>query len=117
MTTSTSQTPIPPHFKAETVSEVYRVNYQQIATEANEWGKKHKITPASQDKNRVCLLLIDVQNTFCLPGFELFVGGQSGKGAIEDNMRICEFIYRNLGSITAGYPYSNANFPSYLLDK
>lgn len=44
----------------------------------------------------MCLLLIDVQNTFCIPSFELFVGGQSGTGAVEDNRRLCEFIYRNL---------------------
>jgi nicotinamidase-related amidase len=45
-------------------------------------------------------LAIDVQNTFCLPQFELFVGGRSGTGAIDDNVRLCEFIYRNLGVIT-----------------
>ena len=45
-------------------------------------------------------MLIDVQNTFCLPEFELYVGGRSGRGAIEDNARLCEFIYRNLGKIT-----------------
>jgi nicotinamidase-related amidase len=35
-----------------------------------------------------------------MPDFELFVAGQSGNGAVEDNARLCEFIYRNLGSIT-----------------
>src|SRR5690606_15766027 len=40
------------------------------------------------------------QNTFCIPGFELFVGGRSGQGAVEDNIRLCEFIYRNLGKLT-----------------
>ena len=29
-----------------------------------------------------------------VPGFELFVAGQSGNGAVEDNQRLCEFIYR-----------------------
>ncbi len=104
MNTSDSQLPIPLHFKPETVSEVYRVPYQILGAEANEWAKKHNIKPASQDKNRICLLLIDVQNTFCLPGFELFVGGQSGKAAVEDNIRLCEFIYRNLGLITTIVP-------------
>jgi len=41
-----------------------------------------------------------VQNTFCIPNFELFVGGRSGKGAVDDNVRLCQFIYRNLGRIT-----------------
>jgi nicotinamidase-related amidase len=45
-------------------------------------------------------MLIDVQNTFCIPDFELYVGGRSGRGAVEDNVRLCEFIYRNLGTIT-----------------
>lgn len=43
---------------------------------------------------------VDVQNTFCIPEFELFVGGRSGTGAIDDNRRLCEFIYRNLNVIT-----------------
>jgi len=41
-----------------------------------------------------------VQNTFCIPDFELFVAGRSGMGAVEDCRRLCEFIYRNLGAIT-----------------
>ena len=56
--------------------------------------------PASNDGFKICLLLVDVQNTFCIPEFELFVGGRSGTGAIDDNRRLCEFIYRNLGVIT-----------------
>jgi len=45
-----------------------------------------------------------VQNTFCIPGFELFVGGRSGTGAVDDNRRLCAFIYRNLGAITRVIP-------------
>ncbi len=96
--------PIPPHFEAQKVGEVWRVPYQQRAEQARDWAKKHAIKPAFEDKERICLLLIDVQNTFCIPGFELFVGGQSGTGAVEDNKRLCEFIYRNLGSISAIAP-------------
>jgi nicotinamidase-related amidase len=43
---------------------------------------------------------VDCQNTFCIPGFELFVAGRSGTGAVDDNVRLCEFIYRNLSRIT-----------------
>jgi len=70
------------------------------AAEALAWAKKHGLRSAATDKTRVCLMVIDAQNAFCLPDFELFVAGQSGKGAIEDNTRLCEFIYRNLGVIT-----------------
>lgn len=99
-----TQHPIPPHFNPAKVGEIWRVPYQQRATEAQLWAKQHNIKPASEDQNRVCLLLIDVQNTFCIPEFELFVGGKSGKGAIEDNVRLCEFIYQNLSEITTIVP-------------
>src|SRR5574341_2555603 len=67
----TRELPIPAHFNADKVGQVW-----------------------------VCLMAVDVQNTFCLPDFELFVGGRSGRGAIDDNVRLCQFIYRNLGTIT-----------------
>ena len=87
--------PLPTFFNSNLVKQVYRVPYQQRAAAAEAWAKEHHIQPASTDKKRVGLLLIDVQNTFCLPDFELFVGGKSGMGAVEDNVRLCEFIYRN----------------------
>ncbi len=105
MNTSTNiQLPIPPHFNPKIVGTVWRVPYQQSATAAQAWAKQHDIKPASEDKIRVCLVLIDVQNTFCIPEFELFVGGKSGTGAVDDNLRLCEFIYRNLGVITKIIP-------------
>ncbi|MDB9516998.1 isochorismatase [Roseofilum reptotaenium CS-1145] len=96
--------PIPTFFDPDKVSEVWRVPYQERADRARYWAQEQGILPASDDRLRVCLLAIDVQNTFCLPEFELFVGGASGKGAVEDNQRLCEFIYRNLGTLTAIAP-------------
>lgn len=95
---------IPAHFDPKKVSEFWRVPYQQRATEARDWSLKKHIQPAAKDQNKICLLAIDVQNTFCLPDFELFVGGKTGTGAIEDNIRLCEFIYRNLDIITTIVP-------------
>ena len=95
---------IPDFFQRDRVSEVYRVPYQTRAAEAEAWAKEYGIESAATDEKRVGLLLIDVQNTFCLPDFELFVGGKSGTGAIDDNIRLCEFIYRHLGSITEIIP-------------
>lgn len=91
---------IPEFFDRASVGSVWRVPYQQRAVEAEQWAKQQEISPASDDRIRVCLLAIDVQNTFCIPDFELFVGGRSGTGAVKDNIRLCEFIYRNLDSIT-----------------
>lgn len=95
-----SQLPLPPHFKADKVGEVWKVAYQELAQSAKEWAEKYAIPPAGEDVFKIALIAIDMQNTFCLPGFELFVGGRSGMGAVEDTRRLCEFIYRNLGSIT-----------------
>ncbi len=94
-----SQLPIPQHFQPDRVGEIWRVPYQQRAIAAKEWARQHQLLPVAQSKSQVRLLLIDVQNTFCLPDFELFVGGKSGRGAIDDNIRLCKFIYRNLGEI------------------
>jgi nicotinamidase-related amidase len=92
--------PIPPHFNPDRVGEVWRIPYQERAEEAEEWAQRNKINPAAEDRFRICLLPVDVQNTFCIPGFELFVGGRSGTGAVDDNRRLGEFIYRNLDVIT-----------------
>lgn len=95
-----TQLPIPPHFDSSTVGEVWQVPYQTLTTEAKNWAQQHHLQPASEDKIKIGLLANDVQNTFCIPGYELFVGGKSGTAAVEDNVRLCEFIYRNLGVIT-----------------
>jgi nicotinamidase-related amidase len=95
-----NELPVPPFFNADKVGEVWRVPYQQRAEEARNWAGQNKIQPASRDKFRIYLMLVDVQNTFCIPGFELFVGGRSGTGAVDDNKRLCSFIYRNLDVIT-----------------
>ncbi len=92
--------PVPEHFDAGKVGEVWRTPYQQLAESARNWAKKRRIPPAENDPIKTCLLLIDVQNTFCLPGFELFVAGPSGDGAVQDNRRLCRFIYRNLSRIS-----------------
>jgi nicotinamidase-related amidase len=92
--------PAPPHFDPASLGRVWRVPYQERAQEARAWAQEHKIVPASQDKLRIALLAVDVQNTFCLPEFELYVAGRSGTGAIDDNRRLVAFIYRNLGAIT-----------------
>jgi nicotinamidase-related amidase len=96
--------PIPPHFDPRTVGAVWRVPYQQRAADARAWARRFDLAPAAADQPRTALLLVDVQNTFCIPEFELFVGGPSGTGAVDDNRRICEFIYRHLHRITAILP-------------
>lgn len=92
--------PIPAHFDPQKVDRVWKVAYQQIAAGARKWAGDHRILPAARDRKRTFLLLVDVQNTFCIPGYELYVGGVSGSGAVDDNRRLCEFLYHNLDVIT-----------------
>jgi nicotinamidase-related amidase len=87
--------PVPPHFEPERVGEVWRVPYEERASNAAAWAHAHGIGAASADSSQIALLLVDVQNTFCLPEFELFV-----PGAVDDSRRVCEFVYRNLDAIT-----------------
>ena len=96
--------PLPAHFDPSRVGEVWRVPYEDRAREAPDWADEQGIVPAVEDAFRICLLAVDVQNTFCIPGFELFVAGRSGTGAVDDNRRLCQFIYRNLGEITQIFP-------------
>jgi len=96
--------PLPQHYNPDKVGQVWKVDYQELARVASEWSSKHNIRPASEDRHRVCLVAVDVQNTFCIPGFELYVGGRSGTGAVDDSRRLCEFIYRNLRTITQIVP-------------
>jgi nicotinamidase-related amidase len=96
--------PVPDFYRPDRVDEVWRVPYEERAREARAWAEQHAIRPAAEDSLRICLLAVDVQNTFCIPGFELFVGGRSGTGAVDDNRRLCEFTYRNLGAITQIVP-------------
>ena len=92
--------PIPEFFDAGNVGTVWRIPYEARAQQARDWARQHALQPASVSTTRIWLMLIDVQNTFCIPEFELYVGGRSGRGAVEDNIRLSEFIYRNLGNIT-----------------
>jgi nicotinamidase-related amidase len=92
--------PIPEHYESQKVGQVWRVPYEQRAEAARAWAKTHHLHPHEDDTFKLALVLIDFQNTFCIPGFELFVSGRSGTGAVDDSTRLVEFIYRNLGAIS-----------------
>jgi nicotinamidase-related amidase len=99
-----AELPLPAHFDPTRVGEVWRVPYEDRAREASVWAEQHDVGRAAEDAFRICLLAVDVQNTFCIPDFELFVAGRSGTGAVDDSRRLCEFVYRNLGEITQIFP-------------
>ena len=112
--------PLPPGFRAEkAASWMYSPDTTSMLEEAGRWRRLHDIPPASQDKKRIAMLLVDLQKDFCLPEGTLYVGGRNSNGAIGDNTRITRFIYRNLRYLTelictldTHYPYQ-IFFPSF----
>ena len=95
-----SELPFPIHYDPQKVGQIWRVPYEERAVEARDWAREHHLLPNEQDQFKIALVLIDIQNTFCIPGYELYVGGRSGTGAVDDNIRLVQFIYRSLGAIT-----------------
>jgi nicotinamidase-related amidase len=94
--------PLPKHFNpAHAYDSNYEPDLQGLFPMAIDWKKKLSI-PDSGTKGhpKIHFLGIDLQKSFCFPDGSLYVGGRSGKGAMEDNVRIAEFIYRYLGAIS-----------------
>jgi nicotinamidase-related amidase len=84
---------------AQAADWAYRPDQQAVFEAAELYRRQYNITPAGSDRFRL-QLLIDVQKDFCFPEGSLYVAGRAGDGAIKDNQRLAEFIYRNLGVIT-----------------
>jgi len=117
------QLPVPSFFEETKLDKAWKVDYAARAAEAEKWSSDYKVTLASEDDTTAALLLVDVQNTFCLPDHELFVMGRSGRGAVEDNIRLCRFIYSNLHRITKIFVSMDTHnafqifHPIFLVDK
>jgi nicotinamidase-related amidase len=93
--------PLPGFFDARNAARMdYAPDQLRLFADATEWRRAHGITSAASDRRNVHLLLIDVQKDFCFPEGTLYVGGRSGQGALEDNRRTAEFMYRNLDVLT-----------------
>ena len=101
----------------------YAPDQQKLFGAAAEWRRAHDLTPAAADKKNVHLLLIDVQKDFCFPKGSLYVGGRSGRGALDDSRRIAEFVYRNMNVVTNITTTMDTHFafqiffPSFWVDK
>jgi nicotinamidase-related amidase len=93
--------PLPSFYKAANAGAYgYGPDASKLMAEAQAWRGAHNVSAAATDTFNLHLLLIDVQKDFCFPEGSLYVGGRSGKGAIDDSRRIAEFVYRNLGAVT-----------------
>jgi nicotinamidase-related amidase len=93
--------PLPPVFEPKNADKYeYAPDQQKLFAAAAEWRRGQGIAPAATDKRNIHLLLIDVQKDFCFPRGSLYVGGRSGRGALDDSRRMAEFVYRNLNVLT-----------------
>lgn len=111
-TTGAKELPIPPFYDPMNAALwAYEPNLSNTLAAARAWKKQYGIKAAATDRKRVCLLVIDAQRDFCQSEGTLFVGGRNGKGAIEDNNRLAQFIYRELPWLTAIKPTMDTHLP------
>ena len=96
----TTQLPLPGFYSPTNVVADRWIDYAGLQAAAVDWRTRHGIKAATTDRFRLGVLAIDVQNTFVHPKGELYVAGMSGTGAVDDTVRLVEFIYRNLGVIS-----------------
>ena len=93
--------PLPSFYNPDNVVNDTRwIDYQALQAHAIDWRKQYGLKAVATDRVKVGMLVIDAQNTFCHPQGELYVGGQSGVGAVDDSIRTVEFIYRNMGLLS-----------------
>ncbi len=85
---------------ANAASFAYSPNQGDVRVAAQQFVRQHGINPVKPTDFKVELAIIDGQKDFCFPEGSLFVAGRSGRGAIDDSVRIAEFIYRNVDIIT-----------------
>lgn len=104
---SKNNTYLPIFFDENKVGTIYQSRDEMVIREAEEYKKKNKPNPSTKDKYRIALFMIDVQNSFCDPQTgSLFV-----PGAVEDNLNICTFLYRNLNKITSCIASMDSHLP------
>lgn len=107
---ATRELPVPSFFNPAAADTMFQIKYQDLYKEGLMWAKAQGVKHAATDRKRICLMPIDCQNTFCLTSGELFVAGRSGRGAIDDNVRLCGYMYRNLGYLSEIAPTLDTHF-------
>jgi nicotinamidase-related amidase len=107
--------PLPDHFDPARAEDFgYDPEPSQVLEAAGKWARRHRIRAAADDGERTLLLLVDLQKDFCFPEGALYVAGRSGRGALDDNLRVATFLYRNLGRITATLSTLDSHLPHHV---
>ena len=106
-----STLPLPGHFDPKNAEIFgYRPDLAQVAMDAFDFKKLHSIKAAGADAVKMAVVPIDAQEDFSHPEGTLFVAGRSGRGAIDDAVRLTEFLYRHIHLITGIYPTFDTHF-------
>ncbi|MCI0565867.1 nicotinamidase [bacterium] len=115
--------PLPSFYRAANAEKwEYRPNHRKLVEMSRDWRGDYGIKASATDKKVVTMLVIDGQKDFLFPQGSLYVGGRSGRGAIEDTVRTVEFTYRNMPVITHMRATFDTHFPfqifspAFLLD-
>ena len=103
---------IPNFFSAGNAADFnYAPDFGKLLAAATALAKSSNFTSIKDARKKVAFLGIDLQKDFCFPKGTLYVGGRSGTGAIDDNVRIAEFLYKNVGLITHTVLTMDTHFP------
>lgn len=95
------QLPIPPGiFPSKALEADYNPDILKVQENALAWAAAHNLKGVASDPVRISLLIIDAQRDFSFPSGALYVGGRSGTGAMDDHVRLADFIYKNLGVLS-----------------
>lgn len=87
--------PVPDFFDPSKVGDLWLVPYETRFAEALAWRQRHRIPTAATARFKIAAVGIDEQLTFIHPTAQLLV-----EGALDDSVRWCEWIYKNLQHIT-----------------
>lgn len=92
--------PIPGFFNPKSAYDYnYAPKLDVLLGQACDYRKANHIARATLQKKDIRLLIIDGQKDFCFSEGNLFVGGRTGTGANEDNIRLARFVYSNISNI------------------
>jgi nicotinamidase-related amidase len=92
--------PVPDFYDPAMTSQIWQVPYSKRIAEGEEWAEEYCISDFTSTNPELTLLMIDVQNTFCIPHTEQWGGELYVPGAEADTRRLCEFIYKNVSNIS-----------------
>ncbi len=93
--------PLPSIYRQEDAKDPHFAvtDMQSLQTQALAWAKQNGIKKiGAPGQKKIVVLGIDDQDCFSFPPpyGSLFVGGRSGTGAMDDQDRFAQFIYRNM---------------------